>query len=192
MLRHIFPTTIQLIHSPLPLVKPLTNQYNTVTLLLWFSCDSSSSLTITHLGSVKLSSSRSSRQTVFSSPASLFLLFVLVLSAQYLLQQIRLPPVDPLERGRLVQRQAPRPTRRPPVCPNIPFLLESTPIYRKEKMALQAATQKMVAEFDYPASDINKGVKEFLREMGKYPVVEMVGYLLTRMKMKDSGRLAPQ
>lgn len=34
-------------------------------------------------------------------------------------------------------------------------------------MALQAASQQMVTEFDYTADQVNRAVKEFLREMGQ-------------------------
>lgn len=33
-------------------------------------------------------------------------------------------------------------------------------------MALANAAKRVSAEFDYPAEDLNKAVKEFLREMG--------------------------
>jgi len=32
-------------------------------------------------------------------------------------------------------------------------------------MALEAETKRMVAQFEYTAEDVNKGVKEFIREM---------------------------
>jgi len=34
-------------------------------------------------------------------------------------------------------------------------------------MALAAETKAIVAQFDYTDEDVNKGVKEFLRQMGK-------------------------
>jgi len=35
-------------------------------------------------------------------------------------------------------------------------------------MALEAETKKVVAKFDYTDEDVNKGVKEFVRQMGKF------------------------
>jgi hexokinase len=32
-------------------------------------------------------------------------------------------------------------------------------------MALEAEAQRMVAQFEYPAEEVNRGVKEFIREM---------------------------
>jgi len=32
-------------------------------------------------------------------------------------------------------------------------------------MALEAEAKRMVAQFEYTAADVNKGVKEFIREM---------------------------
>jgi len=34
-------------------------------------------------------------------------------------------------------------------------------------MALAAETKNVVAEFEYTDEDVNKGVKEFLRQMGE-------------------------
>lgn len=35
-------------------------------------------------------------------------------------------------------------------------------------MALAAETKSIVAQFDYSDEDVNKGVQEFLRQMGEY------------------------
>jgi hexokinase len=37
-------------------------------------------------------------------------------------------------------------------------------------MALEAETASIVAKFDYTDEDVNKGVKEFLRQMGRFRV----------------------
>lgn len=34
-------------------------------------------------------------------------------------------------------------------------------------MSLAEAVKRVVAEFDYPSEDVNKGVQEFLRQMGR-------------------------
>jgi hexokinase len=36
-------------------------------------------------------------------------------------------------------------------------------------MALAAETRSIVAQYDYTDEDVNLGVKEFLRQMGKSP-----------------------
>jgi hexokinase len=38
-------------------------------------------------------------------------------------------------------------------------------------MELKTETERVVAQFEYTDKDVNKGVKEFLRQMGEYPVV---------------------
>lgn len=43
--------------------------------------------------------------------------------------------------------------------PDLPYSMAPT------NMALHEEVQRMAAEFDYPASEVNKGVKEFIREM---------------------------
>lgn len=35
-------------------------------------------------------------------------------------------------------------------------------------MSLLEEARKVAAEFDYPAEEVNKGVKEFIREMSSY------------------------
>ena len=51
-------------------------------------------------------------------------------------------------------------------CPkSLPFL-ESFPISRLHKMTLLEEAKRVAAEFDYPAKEVNKGVKEFIRQMG--------------------------
>jgi hypothetical protein len=54
-----------------------------------------------------------------------------------------------------------------PVCENpIPFPTVA-PTSRPLAMALEAETKAFVAKFDYTDEDVNKGVKEFLRQMGR-------------------------
>ena len=47
------------------------------------------------------------------------------------------------------------------------------------KMALQTEAQRIAAEFDYPAEDVNKGVKEFIKEMSEG--LENVGTTLSQI-----------
>lgn len=54
------------------------------------------------------------------------------------------------------------------VCPNTYIFGESLPISRPHKMSLLDEARKVAAEFDYPAEEVNKGVKEFIRQMGSY------------------------
>ena len=46
------------------------------------------------------------------------------------------------------------------------FFSASFPVTREHKMSLLKEAQRVAAEFDYPAKELNKGVKEFMREMG--------------------------
>ena len=42
-------------------------------------------------------------------------------------------------------------------------------------MSLISAAEKVAAEFEYPSKDLNDGVQEFMREMGKPSSVKMMG-----------------
>ena len=106
----------------------------------------------------KLSSTRSSRWTFANAQVLLFAAFILVLIVQFFFQFRSFLPRSTITQPSL---------RPPPVCPNRHVLLESQPISRPEKMALREAAQRVAAEFEYPAEDVNRGVGEFLREMGK-------------------------
>ena len=55
----------------------------------------------------------------------------------------------------------------PGVCENpLPFPT-TAPVSIPLTMALEAETKKIVAQFEYSDEDANKGVLEFLRQMGK-------------------------
>lgn len=57
----------------------------------------------------------------------------------------------------------------PYACPNpLPFL-EDFPISRSHKMTLLEEAKMVAEEFDYPAKEVNKGVKEFIRQMSWFP-----------------------
>lgn len=59
-------------------------------------------------------------------------------------------------------------TQDPPVCENpLPFPT-TAPTSKPLAMALAAETKSIVAQFDYSDEDVNKGVQEFLRQMGEY------------------------
>ena len=45
--------------------------------------------------------------------------------------------------------------------------MEPLPTSRPYKMSLLEEARQVAAEFDYTAQDVNKGVKEFIRQMGR-------------------------
>lgn len=49
--------------------------------------------------------------------------------------------------------------------PKSPFSADLPVTHVLTNMALEAEAKRMVAQFDYPAEEVNKGVKEFIREM---------------------------
>ena len=51
----------------------------------------------------------------------------------------------------------------------------SPPVSKPLNMALAAETKAIVAQFDYTDEDVNKGVKEFLRQMGQYELSHVRG-----------------
>lgn len=53
------------------------------------------------------------------------------------------------------------------VCENHPLPFPTAAPTSTPNMALVAETERIVAQFDYTNEDVNKGVKEFLRQMGK-------------------------
>lgn len=55
----------------------------------------------------------------------------------------------------------------PAICHNTPVFLEPLPTSRPYKMSLLEEARQVAAEFDYTAQDVNKGVKEFIRQMGR-------------------------
>ena len=62
------------------------------------------------------------------------------------------------------------------VCPNLNIFgpanlfTSDFPITRTHKMSLIQEAERVAAQFDYPAEAVNKGVKEFIREMGLFMV----------------------
>ena len=54
----------------------------------------------------------------------------------------------------------------PAICQNSPVFLEPLPTSRPHKMSLLEEARRVAAEFDYTKQDVNKGVKEFIRQMG--------------------------
>ena len=59
----------------------------------------------------------------------------------------------------------------PYAYPNpLPFL-EDFPTSRSHKMTLLEEAKRVAEEFDYPAKEVNKGVKEFIRQMSWFPGV---------------------
>lgn len=53
-----------------------------------------------------------------------------------------------------------------PTCKNINIFEDSQPISRSFKMTLLDEAKRVAAEFEYPAEEVNKGVKEFIKQMG--------------------------
>lgn len=54
----------------------------------------------------------------------------------------------------------------PPTCSNTPLFLEPLPLTRPHKMSVFDEAKKVAAEFEYSSHDLNRGVKEFIRQMG--------------------------
>jgi hypothetical protein len=59
-------------------------------------------------------------------------------------------------------------------------------------MALAAGTKTIVAQYEYTDDDVNKGVKEFLRQMGKRHLsfVHERNIFLTTGQARDWRRMA--
>lgn len=53
-----------------------------------------------------------------------------------------------------------------PTCKNINIFEDSQPVSRSFKMTLLDEAKRVAAEFEYPAEEVNKGVKEFIKQMG--------------------------
>lgn len=126
--------------------------------------ETSSSLPIScSSAELKLSSKRSLRPWL-STPQLISFLFLLLV----LLVQIFLPsPVhigsiirEPVSHGVSVDSTA--------VCPNTHIFDEPLPVSRPKKMSLLEEARKVAAEFEYPPEEVNKGVKEFIRQMSSY------------------------
>lgn len=52
------------------------------------------------------------------------------------------------------------------VCRNPHILTEPPPISRPHRMSLLEEVRRVATQFDYSAEEVNKGVKEFIRQMG--------------------------
>lgn len=55
------------------------------------------------------------------------------------------------------------------VCEILNIFAEPLPISRPYRMSLLEDARRVAQEFDYPAAEVNKGVKEFIRQMSRYP-----------------------
>ncbi len=61
------------------------------------------------------------------------------------------------------------PQQSPPAfCENSDIFSQPPPISRPHKMSLIEEAKKVAAEFEYPGAEVNKGVREFIRQMGEY------------------------
>lgn len=55
------------------------------------------------------------------------------------------------------------------VCENPKVFAEPLPISRTYRMSLLEDARRVAQEFEYPAAEVSKGVKEFIREMSWCP-----------------------
>ena len=130
--------------------------------------ETSSSLPISY-HSTELKLSKRPLLHGFSFPQLFSFAFVFLL----LLVQFFLP--SPVHIGSIV----PKPSHRgahpesPGVCQKTCLLDEPLPVSRPDKMSLLEEAKKVAAEFDYPTQEVNKGVKEFIRQMSVYNSLEM-------------------
>ena len=73
------------------------------------------------------------------------------------------------------------------VCSNTPVFQEPLPISRPHKMELLEQARRAAAEFDYSPEDVNKGVREFIRQMGALNTIRdteldlLIGLVQTRV-----------
>lgn len=51
------------------------------------------------------------------------------------------------------------------MCENLNIFAAPLPVSRPYRMALLEDARRVAQEFDYTAAEVNKGVKEFIREM---------------------------
>lgn len=81
------------------------------------------------------------------------------------------------------------------VCDNLNIFAESLPISRPYRMTLIEDARRVAQEFDYPAVEVNKGVKEFIRQMSRLPLasnlekVEMLS--ISIIQRRDWRIMAP-
>ena len=53
-----------------------------------------------------------------------------------------------------------------PICQEEDLFSTPLPISRPYKMALLEEAKRVAGQFDYPAEELNKGVKAFIQQMG--------------------------
>jgi hypothetical protein len=115
----------------------------------------------------RLSSKRSRSSGVTASHVLTFLFLLVALLVQFfskrgpiaLFSDLTSPGSigDPFERGH---------------CPHRSIFTEELPVSRPHKMTIVEEARKVAAEFEYPAEEVQKGVKEFIRQMGtSYPIL---------------------
>ena len=98
------------------------------------------------------------------------LLSIAVVFVVLLLQFFRPAPLPANVAGPTSPEQLAEPYESAPLqhCQNCPNpLAEPLPFSKPSKMALMQAAEKAAAEFEYNDQEVNKGVHEFLRQMGK-------------------------
>ena len=57
------------------------------------------------------------------------------------------------------------------VCNNLNLFEEPFSISQANRMSLLEEVKRVAAEFEYPPDEVNKGVKEFIRQMGQFRYV---------------------
>ena len=110
---------------------------------------------------LKLSPNLSRRYPFSLSQVVSFAFLVVVLLAQFLL-----PPnvhFVPSFRGGSYHGDSVDSTA---VCQNTPIFFEPLPTSALHRMSLIEEAEKVAAEFEYSPKDVNKGVKEFIQQMG--------------------------
>ena len=60
------------------------------------------------------------------------------------------------------------------ICINKDLFSEDLPYTRVQKMSLMDEARQVAAEFDYSAEAVNKGVKEFMKEMGSSKLCDVL------------------
>lgn len=115
-------------------------------------------------GEHKLSSKLSKRSRVTNTQLLSCAVLIVVLLFQFLRPPTFIYHTPP--QVTLLSGSQPSIPPLPGVCVNNKFFFESFPVTREHKMSLLKEAQRVAAEFDYPAKELNRGVKEFMREMG--------------------------
>ncbi|KAF2202108.1 hypothetical protein GQ43DRAFT_455311 [Delitschia confertaspora ATCC 74209] len=129
------------------------------------------SLSSSFSSSISSSSSPQSHQTRSKALQHLFsvLVILLALAVQFLAPRLPFQILQSFTSKQISLRN-PIVFTSPPTCPKPPPLFESSSTFytdTERSMALAEQAKKVAAEFDFPKENVNKAVKEFLREMSE-------------------------